>query len=126
MRSRYAGCGPDLCPPASSTPHNHGHGKGAPGTGKSTTLTVPAQCYLQAGNNVIAAATAWKFAKGLGAGLGVETKATAARLAALRRGEKVFDQNTLAALKRGNATIDKPPLCDVRSGGRPYGRGLGR
>jgi conjugative relaxase-like TrwC/TraI family protein len=69
--------------------------EGAPGTGKSTTLTVPVQCYLRAGKTVLAAATAWKIAKGLGADLGVEAKATAAWLAALKRGEKVFDENTV-------------------------------
>lgn len=72
--------------------------EGAPGTGKTTTLTVPVQCYQRAGNNVIAAATAWKIAKALGADLGVEAKATTAWLAALRRGDKVFDQNTVLVI----------------------------
>ena len=69
--------------------------EGGPGTGKSTTLTVPVRCYQDAGYNVIAAATAWKIAKGLGADLGVEARATAAWLAALKRGEKVFDDKTV-------------------------------
>ena len=69
--------------------------EGAPGSGKSTTLTVPVRCYQDAGCNVIAAATAWKIAKGLGADLGVEARATAAWLAALKRGEKVFDSSTV-------------------------------
>ncbi len=72
--------------------------EGAPGAGKSTTLSVPVRCYQEAGYKVIAAATAWKIAKGLGADLGVDAKATAAWLAALRRGEKVFDENTVLVI----------------------------
>lgn len=69
--------------------------EGGPGTGKSTTLTVPVRCCQDAGYNVIAAATARKIAKGLGADLGVEARATAAWLAALKRGDKVFDAKTV-------------------------------
>jgi conjugative relaxase-like TrwC/TraI family protein len=69
--------------------------EGAPGSGKSTTLAVPVECYKQAGRKVIAAATAWKIAKALGADLDIEARATAAWLSALRRGEQVFDENTV-------------------------------
>lgn len=72
--------------------------EGAPGTGKSTTLAVPVERYKQAGRKVIAAATAWKIAKALGTDLSVEAKATAAWLADLRRGEKVFDENTVLVI----------------------------
>jgi len=72
--------------------------EGAPGTGKSTTLAVPVRCYEEAGYKVIAAATAWKIAKQLGADLGVDAKATAAWLAALKRGEKVFDNKTVLVI----------------------------
>lgn len=72
--------------------------EGAPGSGKSATLAVPVRCYQAAGYKVIAAATAWKIAKALGADLGVDAKATAAWLAALKRGEKVFDNKTVLVI----------------------------
>ena len=114
--------------------------EGAPGSGKSTTLTVPVQCYQDAGYNVIAAATAWKIAKGLGADLGVEAKATAAWLAALKRGETVFDAKTVlvvdetgllsaadteALLAAAKAAGAKIILVGDRQQLRPIGAGSG-
>lgn len=69
--------------------------EGAPGSGKSTSLQPVVQQYQAGGYRVIAAATAWKIAQGLGADLNIDSHAIAALIAKINKGERVLDSHTV-------------------------------
>ena len=69
--------------------------EGAPGSGKSTSLRPVVQQYQAGGYRVIAAATAWKIARGLGADLSIDSHAIAALIAKINQGERVLDSHTV-------------------------------
>lgn len=69
--------------------------EGAPGSGKSTSLRPVVQQYQAGGYRVVAAATAWKIAKSLGADLNIDSHAIAALIAKLNQGERVLDSHTV-------------------------------
>jgi conjugative relaxase-like TrwC/TraI family protein len=69
--------------------------EGAPGAGKTTTLAPIVDAYRDLGCRVIATATAWRIATMLRDDLGVEARATASWIAAIKSGQKVLDQRTV-------------------------------
>jgi conjugative relaxase-like TrwC/TraI family protein len=69
--------------------------EGAPGAGKTTTLRPIVDAYRDLGCRVIATATAWRVANMLRNDLGVEARATASWIAAIRSGQKVLDNRTI-------------------------------
>jgi ATP-dependent exoDNAse (exonuclease V) alpha subunit len=69
--------------------------EGAPGAGKTTALGPVVDACRAAGCRVIGTATAWRIANMLRDDLQIESRATAAWLAAANRGEHFLDANTL-------------------------------
>ncbi|MDE8345215.1 MAG: relaxase domain-containing protein [Acidocella sp.] len=69
--------------------------EGAAGSGKTTTLSVIAQAYQQAGYEVIGSAIAWRAAQQLGEECGFESRALDSWLAKQRDGQEVFTRKTV-------------------------------
>lgn len=81
--------------------------EGAPGAGKTTTLRPVVDAYRDLGCRVIATATAWRIANMLRDDLGVEARATASWIAAIKAGQSVLDERTLLI-------VDEAGLCSSR------------
>ena len=69
--------------------------EGAPGAGKTTTLGPLVAAYREKGCHVIGTATAWRVATMLRDDLGIESRATASWIAALRSGQRILDSRTV-------------------------------
>ena len=69
--------------------------EGAPGAGKTTTLAPIVDAYRDLGCRVIATATAWRIANMLRDDLGVEARASASWIAAIKAGQSVLDKRTV-------------------------------
>lgn len=81
--------------------------EGAPGAGKTTTLRPVVDAYRDLGCRVIATATAWRIANMLRDDLGVEARATASWIAAIKAGQSVLDKRTVLI-------VDEAGLCSSR------------
>jgi conjugative relaxase-like TrwC/TraI family protein len=81
--------------------------EGAPGAGKTTTLRPVVDAYRELGCRVIATATAWRIANMLRDDLGVEARATASWIAAIKAGQSVLDKRTVLI-------VDEAGLCSSR------------
>jgi conjugative relaxase-like TrwC/TraI family protein len=69
--------------------------EGASGAGKTTTLAPIVEAYRDLGCRVIATATAWRIANMLRDDLGIEARATASWIGAIKSGQKVLDERTV-------------------------------
>jgi conjugative relaxase-like TrwC/TraI family protein len=81
--------------------------EGAPGAGKTTTLRPVVDAYRDLGCRVIATAAAWRIAHMLRDELGVEARATASWIAAIKAGQSVLDKRTVLI-------VDEAGLCSSR------------
>jgi len=81
--------------------------EGAPGAGKTTTLKPVVDAYRDLGCRVIATASAWRIANMLRDDLGVEARATASWIAAIKAGQPVLDKRTVLI-------VDEAGLCSSR------------
>lgn len=69
--------------------------EGGAGTGKTTTLAEVAKAYQAEGLRVLGTATAWRAAKQLGEGCGIESRAADSWLAQRKTEHKAFDRKTV-------------------------------